>query len=119
MLSGAAEVNEMLFGYAITVHKSQGSEWRRVAIITHQSHSQMQSRELMYTAITRAREELYIICEPDRGMKRGTLTAAAQKPRLKGNTLAEKLISLKEKFAKDAAESSKQKKLIEEEDTVA
>lgn len=108
-LSGAAEVNEMLFGYAITVHKSQGSEWRKVFIITHQSHAKMCSRELMYTAITRAKQELFIICEPDRGMKTGTLTAAAKKPRLKGNTLAEKLMSLKEKFAKEEKEAVKKK----------
>jgi AAA domain/UvrD-like helicase C-terminal domain len=118
ILESAGEVNEMLFGYAITVHKSQGSEWRKVYIILHQSHAQMCSRELLYTAITRAREELYIICEPDRGMKAGTLTKAAKMPRIKGNTLAEKLAFLKEKFDKDAAEaaSAKAKKAAEEED---
>lgn len=108
-MSSAGEINEMLFAYAITVHKSQGSEWRRVFIVTHGTHSKMCSRELMYTAITRAREELYMIIEPDRGMKAGTLTSAAKKPRLKGNTLAEKLISLKEKFDKEATETIKRK----------
>lgn len=58
----------------------------------------------MYTGITRAREELFLIVEPDRGMKAGTLTSSTKKPRLKGNTLAEKLISLKERFAAEAAE---------------
>lgn len=120
-VEGAAEVNEMLFGYCITVHKSQGSEWRRVFLITHNSHAKMCSRELMYTAMTRARKELYMIVEPDRGLKAGTLTSAAKKPRLKGNTLEEKLLSLKERFAKEASEKqaarSKQKTL-EENDTV-
>lgn len=105
VLSSASEINEMLFAYAITVHKSQGSEWRKVFIVTHNSHAKMCSRELMYTAMTRAKTELYMIIEPDRGMKAGTLTSAAKKPRLKGNTLAEKLISLKERFDKEAKES--------------
>lgn len=105
-LSSAGEVNEMLFGYALTVHKSQGSEWRRVFLLTHKSHAKMCSRELMYTAMTRAKEYLHIICEPDRVATSGTLSAAARKPRLKGNTLAEKLISLKERFDKEAREKA-------------
>lgn len=114
-LESAGDVNEMLFGYVISVHKSQGSEWRKVFILIHSVHSQMCSRELLYTAITRAAKELYIICEPDRGMKTGTLTKAAKTPRLKGNTLVEKLASLKEKFAQDAAEAAKKQALEEDE----
>jgi ATP-dependent exoDNAse (exonuclease V) alpha subunit len=109
-LESAAQVNEMLFSYAITVHKSQGSEWRRVILMLHASHAQMCSRELVYTAITRAAKELYIICEPDRGMKSGTLSKAAKSPRLKGNTLAEKLASLKEKFDQEANEMQESNK---------
>lgn len=115
-LDTASEVNEMLFAYAITVHKSQGSEWRRVFFITHQSHARMQSRELVYTAITRAREQLYIICEPDRGVKAGTLTRAAKNPVLKGNTLAEKLASLKEKFDQEEREQQRANGRKNEED---
>lgn len=115
-LDTASEINEMLFGYCITVHKSQGSEWRRVFLITHNSHAKMCSRELLYTAMTRAREELYMIVEPDRGMKAGTLTSGAKKPRLKGNTLAEKLASLKEKFAKEESEAQAKIVVKKEED---
>lgn len=106
-LSSAGEVNEMLFGYVVTVHKSQGSEWRKVFIFLHNKHNQMVSRELLYTAVTRAAKELYLICEPDRGAKVGTLTKAAKSPRLKGNGLAEKLVSLKERFIKEAEEAIK------------
>lgn len=121
LLQSAAEVNEMLFAYAITVHKSQGSEWRRVFFITHSGHAAMCSRELMYTGMTRAREELYVICEPDRVAKSGTLSNAAKKPRLKGNTLAEKLVSLKAQFAKEAAEAQDKQGslvLVEEKEVV-
>lgn len=98
-ISDVGDINAMLFAYALTVHKSQGSEWRRVFLFLHKSHHVMCSRELVYTAITRAREHLYIICEPDRGRVPGTLTKAAQSPRIKGDTLAEKIAWLKEKSA--------------------
>lgn len=83
-LDKAAEINSLLLGYALTVHKSQGSEWRKVFFVCHQSHATMLQRELLYTAVTRAREELYIICEPE------TFVKGIQSQRVKGNTLAEK-----------------------------
>ena len=113
-LTTAAELNDVMFAYAITVHKSQGSEWRKVFFILHTKHSQMCSRELVYTGITRAKEECYVICEPDRVGKQGTLTKAAKTPRLKGDTLAEKLISLKERFAKEASEKQATGKVAED-----
>jgi exodeoxyribonuclease V alpha subunit len=85
----------MVFSYALTVHKSQGSEWRRVFLFLHTKHHAMCSRELVYTAVTRAREDLIILCEPDRPGQRGTLTKAAQSPRIKGDTLEAKLEFLK------------------------
>lgn len=84
-LSGAGEVFELVLGYAITVHKSQGSEFRRVLFLVHQSQSIAIFRELLYTAITRARTELVILCEPNTFVK-GIVTQ-----RLRGNTLEEKL----------------------------
>lgn len=80
----AASINSLILGYALTVHKSQGSEWRKVFFVCHQSHATMLQRELLYTAVTRAKEELYIICEPE------TFTKGIQSQRVKGNTLAEK-----------------------------
>lgn len=84
-ITKSATLNSSTFAYAITVHKAQGSECRRVFLITHQCHSAMSSRELIYTAITRAAEELYIVMEPK------LLAKAASKPRIKGDTLAAKL----------------------------
>ena len=80
----AAEINSVDLGYALTVHKAQGSEWRRVYLALHQSHATMISRELLYTACTRAREELHIVCEPE------TFTKGIRSQRIKGNTLTEK-----------------------------
>lgn len=92
-LQTAGDVNSLLFAYAITVHKSQGSEWRKVYLVLHHSHKTMHFRELLYTAVTRAREELEIICEPN------SLERCIKNPRIKGNTLKEKLAYLKERFA--------------------
>ena len=80
----AADVNNLLLGYALTVHKSQGSEWRKVYFCLHQSHSSMLQRELLYTGVTRAREELYVICEPE------SFTKGILNQRIKGNSITEK-----------------------------
>lgn len=84
-ISKSAALNNATFAYAMTVHKAQGSECRRVFFLTHGCHAAMCSRELVYTAITRAAEELYIVMEP------ALLGKAASKPRIKGDTLASKL----------------------------
>lgn len=83
-ISTSAEVNAMLHSYALTVHKSQGSEWRKVFVCLHQSHAGMLQRELLYTAVTRAKEELYCICEPE------SFTKGILSQRIKGDTLKEK-----------------------------
>lgn len=105
-ISDCGEVNNLLFSYALTVHKSQGSEWKRVFLFLHQSHHTMASRELLYTAITRAREHLYIICEPDRIGAPGTLTRGSRAPRIKGDTLEAKI-----KWLQEQAETAKQEQL--------
>jgi exodeoxyribonuclease V alpha subunit len=49
---------------AMTVHKSQGSQFRRVALVLAGHDSPIQTRELVYTAITRASERLDWLGEP-------------------------------------------------------
>ena len=83
-ITKAADVNNLLHSYALTVHKAQGSEWKKVFLCLHQSHATMLQRELLYTAVTRAREELYVICEPE------SFTKGIKSQKIKGNTLAEK-----------------------------
>ena len=83
-LTKAAEINNLLHSYALTVHKAQGSEWRKVFILLHSSHATMLQRELLYTAVTRAKEELYVICEPE------SFTNGIKSQKIKGTTLAEK-----------------------------
>lgn len=83
-LKSAGDLNGILLAFALTVHKSQGSEFRRVFLLLHKSHATMLSRELLYTAVTRAKEELYVICEPN------SFVSGINSQRIKGNTLAEK-----------------------------
>ena len=90
-LSTAGEINALLLSYALTVHKSQGSEWRRVFIFLHSSHQTMCSRELLYTAITRAKEELYIVCEGDIAPYKNQLLTGSNRAVIPGVTLAEKI----------------------------
>ncbi len=51
-----SETADLKLAYAISVHKSQGSEIPVVIFVCHRSHTGMLSRPLIYTAITRARE---------------------------------------------------------------
>ena len=92
VLEGAGDVGQLDLGYALTVHKSQGSEYRRVFLITHQSQATMLFRELLYTGITRAKEELYIICPPN------LFVAAITSQRLPGKTLEDKIVAF-ERYA--------------------
>ena len=49
------------FGYAITAHKAQGSEFDVVIMIVPQAAPMLLTRNLLYTGITRAKEMLIII----------------------------------------------------------
>ncbi|MFC3832515.1 MULTISPECIES: ATP-dependent RecD-like DNA helicase [Deinococcus] len=54
-----AELFNLQLGYALTVHRAQGSEWGTVLGVLHEAHMPMLSRNLVYTALTRARERFY------------------------------------------------------------
>ncbi len=56
-------LNEIKLAYALSVHKSQGSQFRRVFFLTLHRHRMMLSRSLIYTAITRAREGVCVFGE--------------------------------------------------------
>ncbi len=51
--------------YVITIHKSQGSEYSHVCVAFHPSETRILSRELMYTAFSRARIRLSIFSNPE------------------------------------------------------
>ncbi|HET6527959.1 MAG TPA: exodeoxyribonuclease V subunit alpha [Balneolaceae bacterium] len=47
--------------YALTIHKSQGSEFDEVVLILPANHSKLLSRELLYTGLSRARTKITIV----------------------------------------------------------
>jgi len=50
------DIMELDLAYAITIHKSQGSEFKAVILPVHTQHFKMLYRNLIYTGLTRARE---------------------------------------------------------------
>ncbi len=55
------QLNELEPAYAMTVHKSQGSEYRCVILTAWNGSPYLLSRSILYTAITRARELLIVV----------------------------------------------------------
>ena len=60
VISGKA-LNDLLHGWAITVHRAQGSEWEAVVAVLPPEAGGMLSRPLVYTALTRARLHLSVV----------------------------------------------------------
>jgi len=57
----AADLNELVLAYAITVHKSQGSEYNAVVMPILTQHYMMLQRNLLYTAIARAKQLVVLV----------------------------------------------------------
>jgi exodeoxyribonuclease V alpha subunit len=56
-----SDLDELALAYAVTVHKSQGSEYPAVIVPVHTTHYLMLQRNLLYTAITRAKRLLVLV----------------------------------------------------------
>ena len=59
--AGSNELSHIQLAYATTIHKMQGSEFPCALIIVHRSHSFMHHRNLLYTAVTRAKESVILL----------------------------------------------------------
>jgi exodeoxyribonuclease-5 len=55
------EAHEFDYGYALTCHKAQGSQWNSVMLIDESHVFKKDSHRWLYTAITRAAEQLVIV----------------------------------------------------------
>ena len=55
------EYDELQLAYAMTVHKSQGSEYGQVVLVLVPGHYVMLQRNLLYTAVTRARRKVVLV----------------------------------------------------------
>ncbi|WP_372847163.1 ATP-binding domain-containing protein, partial [Pontiella sp.] len=81
------ELDELVLSYAITIHKSQGSEYPCVLIPMHMQHFVLLQRSLIYTALTRAKKLVIVL-----GTKKAlnlAVTRAESRDRI--TTLAERL----------------------------
>jgi exodeoxyribonuclease V alpha subunit len=56
---------KLCLAYAVTVHKSQGSEWETVILPIARTQRRMLQRNLLYTAVTRAKKKLWLIGHAD------------------------------------------------------
>lgn len=57
--------SEFALAYAMTVHKSQGSEFKAVVVAFDTGWKQLQQRNLLYTAVTRSKNECRIVGNMD------------------------------------------------------
>ncbi|MBC8277343.1 MAG: ATP-dependent RecD-like DNA helicase [FCB group bacterium] len=55
------ELDELILSYAVTIHKSQGSEYPCVIIPIHTQHYMLLQRNLLYTAVTRGRKLVILV----------------------------------------------------------
>ena len=58
------ELDELVLAYAVTVHKSQGSEYPAIVLTLVNQHYMLLQRNLLYTAITRAKRLCVIVGQP-------------------------------------------------------
>jgi len=58
------ELDELVLAYAVTVHKSQGSEYPAIVLTLVSQHYMLLQRNLLYTAITRAKRLCVVIGQP-------------------------------------------------------
>lgn len=64
------DVRNLQLAYCISIHKSQGSEYKKGIVVFHSSHYYMLSRSLLYVAVSRFKEELHVIGDM-KGLRRG------------------------------------------------
>ena len=91
-VSTVGDINSMDWSYCMTIHKSQGSEWKKVYLIAHSCHSVALSRELLYTGMTRAAEELVVCWSTGKAtlMSESSIGKAILRQDIKGKTWREK-----------------------------
>ena len=77
-----SELDELVLAYAVTIHKSQGSEYPIVVMPILMSHYVMLQRNLVYTGVTRAKKVLVLV-----GTKKALALAVRNSTVRKRNTL--------------------------------
>jgi exodeoxyribonuclease V alpha subunit len=78
---------QLALGYAMTIHKSQGSQYPWIVVVCHSTHTRMLTRRLLYTALTRASEGVVLV-----GNREGFERAVANAQETPRNTWLQALI---------------------------
>jgi exodeoxyribonuclease V alpha subunit len=79
-----SRLSEVQTVHAMSVHRSQGSQFARVTLVLPPADSPLLTRELLYTAITRAKEHVRIVGTAE------AVTAAVQRPIARASGLRER-----------------------------
>jgi exodeoxyribonuclease V alpha subunit len=80
-----ARLEDVVTVHALTIHKSQGSEYDHVVVVLPEQQSRLLTRELLYTAVTRAIGRVTVIGS------RGVIEAAIGRPIRRATGLAHRL----------------------------
>lgn len=86
-LVAAAQIESLETVHAMTIHKSQGSEFDHVIVVLPSTESRLATRELLYTAVTRARRKVTIVGSAE------VIAAAIQRTERRTSALARRLSS--------------------------
>ena len=86
------EAGDLAPAYAISIHKSQGSEYPVVIVPLLKAHFMMLQRNLIYTAITRGRKKVFLVGEP-----------AAYAMAVRNNESRQRITHLREKLQANTA----------------
>ena len=85
------ELTDLSLAYAISIHKSQGSEYPVVILPLMKQHFMMLQRNLIYTGITRGKKEVFLIGEPEAY----AMAVRNAKSNIRRSNLVEKILKLK------------------------
>lgn len=110
VVSTTGDVSQILHAWAITIYKAQGQEWDKVFLAWHTCNGGRMSREAIYTAPTRAKQELHILCPPF-GLK-----DACARQMIPGHTLEDKIEFFRTYYKLTSSPSSSLPNLLENEE---
>lgn len=95
-----SELDELTLAYAVTIHKSQGSEYPIVVMPFTMSHFVMLQRNLLYTGVTRAKKILVLI-----GEKKAVYYAIGNEKTTRRNTKLAEYLAKNKRFEEFPEES--------------
>ncbi|ADP81774.1 AAA family ATPase [Pseudofrankia inefficax] len=75
----ATALGDLRHGWAVTVHRAQGSEWPAVIAVFPPEAGRMLNRPLVYTAITRARGHLSVVCVNGPALRQAVRSAGGRR----------------------------------------